>query len=86
MEDRGHRVEDPDSPLTDPDDLTCPQLTMAAVTEASPLTTHVLNTADGIPATRMALSLHRLDSKLMIWNLLSVGYILLLPSSSLLNK
>lgn len=52
---------------------------MAAVTEPDPLTTHVLNTADGIPASRMALSLHRLDSKLMIWNLLSVGYVLLLP-------
>lgn len=47
---------------------------MAVVTDSGPLTTHVLNTADGIPATRMALSLHRLDSKLMIWNLLSVGY------------
>lgn len=41
--------------------------------ESSPLTTHVLNTADGIPAARMALSLHRLDSNTMIWNLLSVG-------------
>nr|XP_046251236.1 5-hydroxyisourate hydrolase-like isoform X2 [Scatophagus argus] len=44
-----------------------------AAAESSPLTTHVLNTADGIPAARMALSLHRLDSKQMIWNLLSVG-------------
>lgn len=54
-------------------DLARPQRTMAAVTEPSPLTTHVLNTADGIPAARMALSLHRLDSRLVIWNLLSVG-------------
>ncbi|XP_075884909.1 5-hydroxyisourate hydrolase-like [Nelusetta ayraudi] len=46
---------------------------MAAVTEPGPLTTHVLNTADGIPAARMALSLHRLDSRLVVWNLLSVG-------------
>ncbi|XP_033490591.1 5-hydroxyisourate hydrolase-like isoform X1 [Epinephelus lanceolatus] len=41
--------------------------------EPSPLTTHVLNTGDGVPAARMALSLHRLDSKLIIWNMLSVG-------------
>ncbi|XP_049429126.1 5-hydroxyisourate hydrolase-like [Epinephelus fuscoguttatus] len=41
--------------------------------EPSPLTTHVLNTGDGVPAARMALSLHQLDSKLMIWNMLSVG-------------
>ncbi|XP_028287333.1 5-hydroxyisourate hydrolase-like [Parambassis ranga] len=40
---------------------------------SSPLTTHVLNTGDGIPAARMALSLHRLDSKLMVWTMLSVG-------------
>ncbi|XP_068169941.1 5-hydroxyisourate hydrolase b [Antennarius striatus] len=46
---------------------------MAAASGSSPLTTHVLNTADGVPAARMALSLHRLDSKLMIWNMLSVG-------------
>ncbi|KAM7002538.1 5-hydroxyisourate hydrolase-like [Tautogolabrus adspersus] len=43
-----------------------------AAAESSPLTTHVLNTGDGVPAARMALSLHRLDSKL-IWNMLSVG-------------
>lgn len=41
--------------------------------ESSPLTTHVLNATDGVPAARMALSLHRLDSKLMIWAMLSVG-------------
>ncbi|XP_040893861.1 5-hydroxyisourate hydrolase-like [Toxotes jaculatrix] len=44
-----------------------------AAAESSPLTTHVLNTGDGIPAAKMAVSLHRLDSKLMIWNMLSVG-------------
>ncbi|XP_047452388.1 5-hydroxyisourate hydrolase b [Mugil cephalus] len=44
-----------------------------AAKESSPLTTHVLNTGDGMPAGRMALSLHRLDSKLMIWTMLSVG-------------
>ncbi|XP_075946149.1 5-hydroxyisourate hydrolase b [Anarhichas minor] len=44
-----------------------------AAAESSPLTTHVLNTGDGVPAARMALSLHRLDAKLMIWSMLSVG-------------
>uniref|UniRef100_UPI0037E96D74 5-hydroxyisourate hydrolase-like n=1 Tax=Semicossyphus pulcher TaxID=241346 RepID=UPI0037E96D74 len=44
-----------------------------AAEKSSPLTTHVLNTGDGVPAARMALSLHRLDSTLMIWNMLSVG-------------
>ncbi|KAM3609447.1 uncharacterized protein V6R79_015063 [Siganus canaliculatus] len=41
--------------------------------ESGPLTTHVLNTGDGVPAARLALSLHRLDAKLKIWNLLNVG-------------
>ncbi|XP_019933621.2 5-hydroxyisourate hydrolase-like [Paralichthys olivaceus] len=40
---------------------------------SNPLTTHVLNTGDGIPAAKMAISLHRLNSELMIWNMLSVG-------------
>ncbi|XP_059190906.1 5-hydroxyisourate hydrolase-like [Centropristis striata] len=44
-----------------------------AAAESSPLTTHVLNTGDGVPAARMALSLHRLDSNMMIWSMLSVG-------------
>ncbi|XP_012680489.2 5-hydroxyisourate hydrolase b [Clupea harengus] len=39
----------------------------------SSITTHVLNTADGVPASRMALSLHRLNTHMMIWNLLTVG-------------
>eukprot|EP00066_Takifugu_rubripes_P016181 XP_011605447.1 PREDICTED: 5-hydroxyisourate hydrolase-like [Takifugu rubripes] len=53
----------------------CPQLSskIMAAAHLSPLTIHVLNTGDGIPAARMALSLHRLDSKLMIWNMISVG-------------
>nr|ACO13330.1 5-hydroxyisourate hydrolase [Esox lucius] len=42
--------------------------------QENPLTTHVLNTSDGVPGARMALSLHRLDSKLVIWNLVTVGY------------
>ncbi|XP_070686699.1 5-hydroxyisourate hydrolase-like [Pempheris klunzingeri] len=46
---------------------------MMAAAESGPLTTHVLNTGDGVPASRLALSLHRLDSQLKIWSLLSVG-------------
>ncbi|KAL0968115.1 hypothetical protein UPYG_G00262580 [Umbra pygmaea] len=46
---------------------------MSFQTEESPLTTHVLNTADGVPGVRMTLSLHRLDSTLVIWNLVTVG-------------
>ncbi|XP_036391725.1 5-hydroxyisourate hydrolase [Megalops cyprinoides] len=44
-----------------------------ATPQASPLTTHVLNTAEGVPGARMALSLHRLDSHLAVWNLLTTG-------------
>ncbi|XP_041852212.1 5-hydroxyisourate hydrolase b [Melanotaenia boesemani] len=44
-----------------------------AAAESSPLTTHVLNTNDGVPGAKMALSLHRLDTKMMIWTMLSVG-------------
>ncbi|CAN9499069.1 unnamed protein product [Ophioblennius macclurei] len=43
-----------------------------AAAESSPLTTHVLNTGDGVPASGVDLSLHRLDTKLMIWTMLSV--------------
>ncbi|KAI4902698.1 hypothetical protein NFI96_028972 [Prochilodus magdalenae] len=39
----------------------------------SPLTTHVLNTADGVPGARMALSLHRLDTRMALWNLITIG-------------
>uniref|UniRef100_A0A8C6WH72 5-hydroxyisourate hydrolase n=1 Tax=Neogobius melanostomus TaxID=47308 RepID=A0A8C6WH72_9GOBI len=41
--------------------------------ESSPLTTHVLNTADGAPAARLPLSLHRLDTCTKIWNMITVG-------------
>ncbi|XP_032367805.1 5-hydroxyisourate hydrolase isoform X2 [Etheostoma spectabile] len=41
--------------------------------EPGPLTTHVLNTGDGVPAAKVDVSLHRLDPTLMIWNMLSVG-------------
>ncbi|RVE71486.1 hypothetical protein OJAV_G00052220 [Oryzias javanicus] len=44
-----------------------------SASEASPLTIQVLNSSDGVPGARMALSLHRLDSKLVIWTMLSVG-------------
>lgn len=54
-------------------DPSTPVQQIMAVAESSPLTTHVLNTGDGVPAARMALSLHRLDSKLLIWSMLSVG-------------
>ncbi|KAG7234910.1 hypothetical protein INR49_003620 [Caranx melampygus] len=47
--------------------------TIMAAAPSSPLTTHVLNTEDGVPAAKMAISLHQLDSKLIIWNMLSVG-------------
>ena len=53
--------------------LSTPVQQIMAAAESSPLTTHVLNTGDGVPAARMALSLHRLDSKLKIWNMMSVG-------------
>ncbi|XP_061696641.1 5-hydroxyisourate hydrolase-like isoform X2 [Syngnathoides biaculeatus] len=41
--------------------------------DRGPLTTLVLNTGDGVPAARVPLSLHRLDSELKLWNLLNVG-------------
>ncbi|CDQ74127.1 5-hydroxyisourate hydrolase b [Oncorhynchus mykiss] len=46
---------------------------MSSTLPNSPLTTYVLNTGDGVPGARMALSLHRLDSLLVIWNLVTVG-------------
>ncbi|XP_028306419.1 5-hydroxyisourate hydrolase b isoform X1 [Gouania willdenowi] len=50
----------------------CAQVTMAAA-DLCPLTTHVLNTGDGIPAAKLDLSLHRLDPRMMVWSMLSVG-------------
>ncbi|XP_051917275.1 5-hydroxyisourate hydrolase b [Hippocampus zosterae] len=41
--------------------------------ERSPLTTRVLNISDGVPAARVSLSLHRLDSQLKLWNMLNLG-------------
>ncbi|XP_030650090.1 5-hydroxyisourate hydrolase b [Chanos chanos] len=46
---------------------------MTSLKDSSPLTTHVLNTGDGLPAARMALSLHRLDPQLVLWSLITVG-------------
>ncbi|ROL41319.1 5-hydroxyisourate hydrolase [Anabarilius grahami] len=46
---------------------------MGSVKGSGPLTTHVLNTGDGVPAARMALSLHRLDPRMTIWSLVTVG-------------
>ncbi|XP_040018769.1 5-hydroxyisourate hydrolase [Gasterosteus aculeatus] len=41
--------------------------------ESCTLTTHVMNSVDGVPAARVALSLHRLEPPLMVWSLLSLG-------------
>ncbi|XP_028814783.1 5-hydroxyisourate hydrolase b [Denticeps clupeoides] len=46
---------------------------MQTAEDCSPLTTHVLNTGDGVPAARMAVSLHRLDPQMILWSLVSVG-------------
>ncbi|XP_042345635.1 5-hydroxyisourate hydrolase-like isoform X2 [Plectropomus leopardus] len=39
----------------------------------SPLTTHVLNTAMGVPGSNMALSLHRQDPSTNGWSLITTG-------------
>ncbi|TRZ00357.1 hypothetical protein DNTS_030398 [Danionella cerebrum] len=39
----------------------------------SPLTTHVLNTAQGIPGANMSLDLHRQDPSSSVWILLTTG-------------
>ncbi|XP_023139065.1 5-hydroxyisourate hydrolase-like isoform X2 [Amphiprion ocellaris] len=39
----------------------------------SPLTTHVLNTAMGVPGSNMSLSLHRQDPLTKAWNLITTG-------------
>lgn len=40
----------------------------------SPLTTHVLNTGMGIPASNMALSFYREDPSTNAWSLIKTGY------------
>lgn len=39
----------------------------------SPLTTHVLNTAMGVPGSNMALSLYRQDPSTNAWNVINTG-------------
>uniref|UniRef100_A0A671P0K2 Transthyretin/hydroxyisourate hydrolase domain-containing protein n=1 Tax=Sinocyclocheilus anshuiensis TaxID=1608454 RepID=A0A671P0K2_9TELE len=45
-----------------------------SVKSSSPITTHVLNTGDWVPAARVALSLHRLDPRMAIWSLITIGW------------
>uniref|UniRef100_A0A8C4TJB7 5-hydroxyisourate hydrolase n=1 Tax=Erpetoichthys calabaricus TaxID=27687 RepID=A0A8C4TJB7_ERPCA len=44
-----------------------------ALASGSILTTHVLNTANGIPAAHLGLSIHRADSVHSEWNFVSTG-------------
>ncbi|XP_051513308.1 5-hydroxyisourate hydrolase isoform X1 [Myxocyprinus asiaticus] len=44
-----------------------------AGTLLSPLTTHVLNTAKGVPGANMTISLHRLDPVSSLWILITTG-------------
>ncbi|XP_056308045.1 5-hydroxyisourate hydrolase b [Danio aesculapii] len=46
---------------------------MSSASDISPLSTHVLNTGDGLPAQRMTLSLHRLEPRITVWSLVTVG-------------
>ncbi|NP_001186950.2 5-hydroxyisourate hydrolase b [Danio rerio] len=46
---------------------------MSSASDISPLSTHVLNTGDGVPAQRMTLSLHRLEPRITVWSLVTVG-------------
>lgn len=41
---------------------------------SSPLTTHVLNTGMGIPASNMALNLYQKDPSTNAWSLIKTGY------------
>lgn len=40
----------------------------------SPLTTHVLNVAMGVPGSNMALGLYRQDQATNAWSLITTGY------------
>ncbi|XP_048053129.1 5-hydroxyisourate hydrolase isoform X3 [Megalobrama amblycephala] len=44
-----------------------------AATLPSPLTIHVLNTAQGVPGANMTIILYRLDPISSVWNLLTTG-------------
>ncbi|XP_061737338.1 5-hydroxyisourate hydrolase [Nerophis ophidion] len=45
----------------------------AMAASPSPLTTHVLNTANGLPGSNMALNLHRLDPSSETWMVITTG-------------
>ncbi|XP_053722130.1 5-hydroxyisourate hydrolase-like [Synchiropus splendidus] len=51
--------------------LHCKNTAMANA--SSPLTTHVLNIATGIPVADMALSLYGQDASTKVWNLITTG-------------
>jgi len=44
-----------------------------ATTLPSPLTTHVLNIAQGVPGANMTIILYLLDPISSVWNLLTTG-------------
>ncbi|KAM9817265.1 5-hydroxyisourate hydrolase [Neosynchiropus ocellatus] len=45
----------------------------AMAVSSSPLTTHVLNVAAGVPGANMALSLYQQDTSTKVWNLITTG-------------
>ncbi|RXN18057.1 diphosphomevalonate decarboxylase [Labeo rohita] len=53
--------------------VACVQNMNIATTLPSPLTTHVLNTAQGVPGANMTISLHHLNPISSEWNLLTTG-------------
>ncbi|KAK1890611.1 5-hydroxyisourate hydrolase [Dissostichus eleginoides] len=50
-----------------------PENKITAMAAPSPLSTHVLNTAMGVPGSNMALSLYRQDPTTNTWSLLTSG-------------
>nr|XP_061820152.1 heterogeneous nuclear ribonucleoproteins C1/C2-like isoform X2 [Nerophis lumbriciformis] len=66
-----HRIHRESSVQRGPDDEHHVIRAMAAF--PSPLTTHVLNTANGVPGSNMALSLHRLDPSSETWMVITTG-------------
>uniref|UniRef100_A0A673ANY6 5-hydroxyisourate hydrolase n=1 Tax=Sphaeramia orbicularis TaxID=375764 RepID=A0A673ANY6_9TELE len=46
---------------------------MSMAGPVSPLSTHVLNTAMGVPGSNMSLSLHRQDPSTEAWSLITTG-------------
>ncbi|XP_034045145.1 5-hydroxyisourate hydrolase-like isoform X2 [Thalassophryne amazonica] len=53
--------------------VVCEQQTTAMAGSGSPLTTHVLNTATGVPGSSMTLSLHHQDPSTATWCLITTG-------------